>query len=139
MEIFGPNNSKYASGEVYLLPRQVGKRVCTIFRSVMKSILYITIQLDEEVARLHLAVFSARLTDLTDSQASFVGLNKKGPYKPTGYRYEAESLLLVMCHMNTSHVACNVSYEYISCNMIHKINLLDIDKAISILFFFLFL
>lgn len=44
-------------------------------------------QLDEEVARLHLAKIGAKLTQLTDAQAKYLGINKNGPYKPDYYRY----------------------------------------------------
>jgi len=44
-------------------------------------------KLDEEVARLHLAKLGAQLTVLSDKQASYVGLDKEGPYKPNHYRY----------------------------------------------------
>ncbi|WP_395693829.1 adenosylhomocysteinase [Nocardioides sp.] len=43
--------------------------------------------LDEEVARLHLDALGVRLTTLTDSQASYLGIDKAGPYKPEQYRY----------------------------------------------------
>jgi len=43
--------------------------------------------LDEEVARLHLAKLKAVLTVLSDSQASYIGVKKEGPYKPDSYRY----------------------------------------------------
>lgn len=43
--------------------------------------------LDEEVARLHLKHVGAKLTILTDGQAKYIGVNKKGPYKPEHYRY----------------------------------------------------
>ncbi|MCA9543700.1 MAG: adenosylhomocysteinase, partial [Myxococcales bacterium] len=43
--------------------------------------------LDEQVARLHLAKLGAKLTELTDSQASYIGVDKAGPYKPAHYRY----------------------------------------------------
>jgi adenosylhomocysteinase len=43
--------------------------------------------LDEKVARLHLDALGARLTELTDDQASYLGLPKDGPYKPDHYRY----------------------------------------------------
>ena len=43
--------------------------------------------LDEEVARLHLAKLGAALTQLTDSQAEYLGVDVKGPYKPEHYRY----------------------------------------------------
>jgi len=44
-------------------------------------------ELDEEVARLHLAKLGARLTRLTPAQAQYIGVPLKGPYKPEHYRY----------------------------------------------------
>lgn len=44
--------------------------------------------LDEYVASLHLPTFDAHLTELTDEQAKYMGLNKAGPFKPNYYRYE---------------------------------------------------
>ena len=43
--------------------------------------------LDEEVARLHLGKIGAKLTQLTDEQAEYIGVDVKGPYKPDYYRY----------------------------------------------------
>jgi adenosylhomocysteinase len=43
--------------------------------------------LDEEVARLHLAALGVRLTELTDEQASYLGVPVAGPYKADQYRY----------------------------------------------------
>ena len=43
--------------------------------------------LDEKVARLQLKTLSAQLTELTDEQAAYIGVAKKGPYKPEHYRY----------------------------------------------------
>jgi len=43
--------------------------------------------LDEKVARLHLKKVGAVLTELTDEQAAYIGVDKKGPYKPDTYRY----------------------------------------------------
>jgi adenosylhomocysteinase len=43
--------------------------------------------LDEKVARLHLGRIGAKLTELSDKQAQYIGVNKKGPYKPDHYRY----------------------------------------------------
>ena len=43
--------------------------------------------LDEKVARLHLKKVGAMLTELTDGQAAYIGVNKQGPYKPETYRY----------------------------------------------------
>lgn len=42
---------------------------------------------DEYVASLHLPTFDAHLTELTDEQAKYLGLNKNGPFKPNYYRY----------------------------------------------------
>jgi adenosylhomocysteinase len=44
-------------------------------------------QLDEKVARLQLSKLGARLTELTDEQATYIGVAKAGPYKPDHYRY----------------------------------------------------
>jgi len=43
--------------------------------------------LDEKVARLQLSKLGAQLTELTDVQASYIGVEKQGPYKPEHYRY----------------------------------------------------
>jgi adenosylhomocysteinase len=43
--------------------------------------------LDEKVARLHLPKLGARLTELTGEQAAYIGVDKKGPFKPDYYRY----------------------------------------------------
>ncbi len=43
--------------------------------------------LDEQVARLHLAKIGVELDELTDAQADYIGVPKKGPYKPEYYRY----------------------------------------------------
>ena len=43
--------------------------------------------LDEKVARLHLDKFGAKLTELSSDQASYIGVEVSGPYKPEHYRY----------------------------------------------------
>jgi adenosylhomocysteinase len=43
--------------------------------------------LDEKVATLHLERIGAKLTELTDVQAGYIGVEKQGPYKPDHYRY----------------------------------------------------
>ncbi|OJT16634.1 adenosylhomocysteinase [Archangium sp. Cb G35] len=63
VEIFS-NPGKYKPG-VYMLPRH----------------------LDEKVARLQLTKLGAELTELTDSQAKYIGVTKEGPYKSDHYRY----------------------------------------------------
>src|SRR5690349_6025137 len=43
--------------------------------------------LDEKVARLQLSKLGARLTDRSDKQARYIGVDPAGPYKPDSYRY----------------------------------------------------
>ena len=43
--------------------------------------------LDEKVARLQLSKLGAKLTELTDKQARYIGVAQQGPYKPDTYRY----------------------------------------------------
>ena len=43
--------------------------------------------LDEKVARLHLERIGVKLTELKPDQASYIGVNVDGPYKPEHYRY----------------------------------------------------
>jgi len=43
--------------------------------------------LDEKVARLHLGRIGAKLTQLSEEQAKYLGIPVKGPYKPDHYRY----------------------------------------------------
>ena len=43
--------------------------------------------LDEEVARLHLGRIGAKLTTLSEEQASYISVAVEGPYKPEHYRY----------------------------------------------------
>ncbi len=59
------SGTKYENGRVYTLPKR----------------------LDEEVARLHLAKLGVRLTELSPSQAKYIGVPVAGPYKPDHYRY----------------------------------------------------
>jgi len=43
--------------------------------------------LDEKVARLHLDALGVKLTELSEEQASYIGVPQAGPYKPDHYRY----------------------------------------------------
>jgi adenosylhomocysteinase len=63
IELFG-NTEKYTLG-VHVLPKH----------------------LDEKVARLQLRKLNAHLTELSDTQARYIGIDKSGPYKPEHYRY----------------------------------------------------
>ena len=58
------NTKKYPIG-VYVLPKH----------------------LDEKVARLQLSKLGAQLTELSDVQAKYIGVEKHGPYKVDQYRY----------------------------------------------------
>ena len=58
------NHSKYDK-EVYVLPKH----------------------LDEKVALLHLDKLDAKITNLTDEQAEYIGVGKNGPFKKDTYRY----------------------------------------------------
>ncbi len=59
------NNSKNYENKVYVLPKH----------------------LDEKVAFLHLKKVGAKLTELTDKQAEYIGVSKQGPFKDNTYRY----------------------------------------------------
>ncbi len=52
-----------------------------------KQVYILPKKLDEEVARLHLARIGARLTELSQKQADYIGVPTAGPYKPEHYRY----------------------------------------------------
>jgi adenosylhomocysteinase len=43
--------------------------------------------LDEEVARLHLEKLGVKMTQLTESQRSYLGVEQNGPFKADHYRY----------------------------------------------------
>jgi adenosylhomocysteinase len=47
----------------------------------------LSMKLDEEVARLHLAKLGVTLTKLTPDQADYLGIDAEGPYKPEHYKY----------------------------------------------------
>src|ERR1700748_1293902 len=58
-------NNKSYENKVYVLPKH----------------------LDEKVARLHLAKIGVELDELTEAQATYLGIPKAGPFKPEHYRY----------------------------------------------------
>lgn len=58
-------NARHYENRVYVLPKQ----------------------LDEKVARLHLAQLGVKLTRLTPKQAAYLGVDADGPFKPDHYRY----------------------------------------------------
>ena len=52
-----------------------------------KEVYVLPKHLDEKVARLHLDRIGAKVTQLSDEQAEYIGVAKEGPYKPEHYRY----------------------------------------------------
>ncbi|KRY74947.1 putative adenosylhomocysteinase 3 [Trichinella pseudospiralis] len=64
IELFTSQRGRYKK-DVYLMPKKM----------------------DEYVASLHLPFFGANLTELTDAQAEYLGVNKTGPFKQNYYRY----------------------------------------------------
>ncbi len=55
--------------------------------SYEKKVYVLPKHLDEKVARLHLDKLGVQLTQLTPTQASYIGVKPQGPYKPDHYRY----------------------------------------------------
>src|SRR3546814_85155 len=52
-----------------------------------KTVAVLPKHLDEKVAALHLEKVGARLTRLSEKQASYIGVTADGPFKPDHYRY----------------------------------------------------
>jgi adenosylhomocysteinase len=52
-----------------------------------KKVYVLPKNLDEKVAALHLGKIGVHLTELTDEQARYIGVDKHGPFKPEYYRY----------------------------------------------------
>ena len=52
-----------------------------------KELVNLPKNLDEQVARLHLDILGAELTELTDEQAKYIGVSNLGPFKNDSYRY----------------------------------------------------
>jgi len=64
IELFS-HSDFYEQGKVYVLPKH----------------------LDEKVARLQLSKLGAKLTELSDEQAAYIGVPRQGPFKADTYRY----------------------------------------------------
>ena len=52
-----------------------------------KQVYVLPKNLDEKVAKLHLEKVGVKLTKLSEEQAKYIGVSKKGPFKPDMYRY----------------------------------------------------
>jgi adenosylhomocysteinase len=69
-------NQTLAQIELYTNPGKYEKKVYTLPK-----------QLDEKVARLHLAKIGVKLTQLRPDQAEYIGVKPEGPFKADHYRY----------------------------------------------------
>ncbi|MEO8968200.1 MAG: adenosylhomocysteinase [Solirubrobacteraceae bacterium] len=69
-------NQVIAQIELFTKPDEYGTQVFVLPK-----------HLDEKVARLHLDALGVRLTELTASQAEYLGVPLHGPYKSDHYRY----------------------------------------------------
>jgi adenosylhomocysteinase len=69
-------NQTLAQMEIFCNPRKYERKVYTLPKT-----------LDEKVARLHLAKIGAKLTQLSDKQANYIGVPSQGPFKAETYRY----------------------------------------------------
>jgi len=69
-------NQTLAQIELFTNPGKYEKKIYTLPK-----------HLDEKVARLHLAKIGAKLTNLTEQQATYISVPQAGPYKPEHYRY----------------------------------------------------
>jgi adenosylhomocysteinase len=69
-------NQTLAQIELWANPGKYQKKVYTLPK-----------QLDEKVARLHLAKIGVKLTRLNEKQSTYIGVSAEGPFKPDHYRY----------------------------------------------------
>ncbi len=69
-------NQTLAQIEIFTNPGKYEKKVYTLPK-----------HLDEKVARLHLEKIGVKLTELSEQQATYIGVPQAGPYKPDHYRY----------------------------------------------------
>ena len=69
-------NQTLAQLELFTKPGQYAKQVYTLPK-----------HLDEKVAALHLEKIGVKLTKLTEQQATYLGVEQKGPFKADHYRY----------------------------------------------------
>jgi adenosylhomocysteinase len=69
-------NQTLAQIELWTNPGKYQKKVYTLPK-----------QLDEKVARLHLAKIGVKLTRLNEKQSTYIGVSPDGPFKPDHYRY----------------------------------------------------
>ena len=66
---------------------QVLAQICLWEGKISKGIHVLPRELDEEVAKLHLNHVDAKLTQMSDAQSEYIGIEKNGPFKTKEYRY----------------------------------------------------
>ena len=66
---------------------QVLAQICLWEGKIPKGVHVLPKELDEEVAKLHLNHVDAKLTEMSDAQSEYIGIEKKGPFKTEEYRY----------------------------------------------------
>ena len=66
---------------------QVLAQICLWEDKIPNGVHVLPKELDEEVAKLHLNHVDAKLTEMTDAQSEYIGIEKKGPFKTEEYRY----------------------------------------------------
>ena len=66
---------------------QVLAQICLWEGKIPKGVHVLPRELDEEVAKLHLNHVDAKLTEMSDAQSEYIGIEKKGPFKTEEYRY----------------------------------------------------
>ena len=66
---------------------QVLAQICLWQGEIPNGVHVLPKELDEEVAKLHLNHVDAKLTEMTDAQSEYIGIEKKGPFKTEEYRY----------------------------------------------------
>ncbi|MBV66945.1 MAG: adenosylhomocysteinase [Candidatus Marinimicrobia bacterium] len=66
---------------------QVLAQICLWEGKIPKGVHVLPRKLDEEVAKLHLNHVDAKLTEMSDAQSEYIGIEKKGPFKTEEYRY----------------------------------------------------
>ncbi|ELK30768.1 Protein FAM40A [Myotis davidii] len=87
IELYNAPEGRYKQ-DVYLLPKKM----------------------DEYVASLHLPSFDAHLTELTDDQAKYLGLNKNGPFKPN--YYSSDLAYHLSCSQQGYSESPDLEFEY---------------------------
>ena len=66
---------------------QVLAQICLWEGKIPNGVHVLPKELDEEVAKLHLNHVDAKLTEMTEAQSEYIGIEKKGPFKTEEYRY----------------------------------------------------